>query len=1297
MDAAAQVARQMWDEVDPDNIADSWARRVPELTQVVTGAQLGVAREADGYVSEALAAQDLADEAVAEIDPAGFAGHASDGRGLMSLLTHPVVVTLLTIQDIRDVARAMRSGRANLDMIVRTQVADAARAADQVSIVSHPAADGYIRQTDGNPCARCLLLSGRFYRWNRGFLRHPNCGCTHVPAGLGAQVPDARQIYDRMSTAQRIRAGFTRAEMQALEEGADIYQVVNARRGVYIAGGRRFTMEGTTRRALAGRRLGRRVPRLTPDQILRDATSREHAQELLFRHGYLIRRPQQVAMPSLPSGAAAAAPTPAEVRRIFAEAQTPDVVSQVLADEYQRLTGRTMVVELRGSVETAREHAEGILRAVERNPEIAITRITTGPTSRAYAETVGTEITFSQRWTSVQRRQDYLEALAADVRSGWHPPGTGSPISVAVHEAGHVLDPHTLRRQIDELIDDVAARTGVARERVVPLGISGYADTHVAELVAEAYSDVVMNGARASNLSKAVIRLVDAAPARGHGGLFAVPLRSTPDLSRLPVARLRAMVQARGITVPVGIRKPALVKLVDDLERGVDPRIARAAAARSVTDERREIGEALIRASELVYNDASERALRHVAGVLRRQSAPEVARTLRPLLEALDAADHARARTAIASVARSARLRQLGGNPGDVVPFRRGEMEWIGQSRGEAAFVVRPGYVTTYEGTQTLVARAAVAPATPEQVAAMARRPAKKAAKKAAPVVATRLPSGFDEFSIHQLRVFAAQRGIANAGKMSKDALIRALNDATPRPGATAFEVRMARATQGPGGVRAAAPLDFAQPEAFRAATDDLVPGLRRTPFEAVGVYRGVEFDAIQRVLREADPATAAAHPLVRAIDAAMGVSPLSTEVLTFRGLSQRGFVRESGLDLGSDLTGATWTSRTYVSTSSDPSIGLLYGSRHDQSPVFMRVVTPEGTRAIAISGGEAELMLQRGLRFRVVADRGIVQTAAGPRRALDVEVVPVAAPAKAAKKAAKAAAPKAPPAPSRMSIPALKTELERAGVTGIPTRVPKAALVDAVAALRAGAPLAEIGARLTPPPKAALAMRGGRAPATAIQTMHRLVDPETGMRTRVFSVSHGENDFSDLRPQFRGWSQVNISITKGAGRSAEDVGYATVLVSPDGRTVYYAELALDAPVQGQGFVTRLMADMFQRYKAAGVQMLGIRANADVGGYAWARAGFRFFDDQARREFADYVRAYARGEPVEWYPPGSEFRDVRRVRLAPEIAAEFLRVADNPVAEPADYLVIGHAGGSKMWPGKEFLLGAFWDGGMVMI
>jgi 8-oxo-dGTP pyrophosphatase MutT (NUDIX family)/2'-5' RNA ligase len=231
--------------------------------------------------------------------------------------------------------------------------------------------------------------------------------------------------------------------------------------------------------------------------------------------------------------------------------------------------------------------------------------------------------------------------------------------------------------------------------------------------------------------------------------------------------------------------------------------------------------------------------------------------------------------------------------------------------------------------------------------------------------------------------------------------------------------------------------------------------------------------------------------------------------------------------------------------------------------------------------------------------------------------------------------------------------------------------------------------------PEAVLAMKGDKVPQAKIKSMHKLDDSVSGMRVRVLDIAPGENDYEDYYPQWRGWSQVDVGIDGGAAAAAENSSYATILLSPDGRQVYYSALALDATVQGQGFVTRLMTEMFDRYKAAGVETLGIKANADVGGYAWARAGFRFLDDNARQEFAAYARAYARGDEVKWYEPGgSVFGTPRRAQLPPDIVAAILRVADNPAAEPIDYAMIGQVGGTKLWPGKEFMLGSEWQGAM---
>jgi hypothetical protein len=318
------VAAQAWGQVNPDDILRSWLEQLPALTTAVSGAQLRAAEPADDYTTAALEAQGLDAAADQQIVARAFAGAASDGRPLATLLANPAIATLSAIKDGVDVARALAAGRANLDMIVRTQVADAGRAADQAALVARPSATGYVRVAVGASCARCLILAGREYHWNAGFSRHPRCDCVSIPCDIAnaakfVQHPDA--IYDRMSPIQRTRAGFTTADQQAIADGADLNAVVNAHRGMYttVVGGRkiRATREGTTVRGLFGRSevddLGRlrertaaelerrrsgsrrisaaKAPRLTPEQIYRIAgDNRDEAVRLLRRNGYLFDR-----------------------------------------------------------------------------------------------------------------------------------------------------------------------------------------------------------------------------------------------------------------------------------------------------------------------------------------------------------------------------------------------------------------------------------------------------------------------------------------------------------------------------------------------------------------------------------------------------------------------------------------------------------------------------------------------------------------------------------------------------------------------------------------------------------------------------------------------------------------------------------------------------------------------------------------------------------------------------------------------------------------------------------------------
>lgn len=174
-DAAAQVAGDAWSQVDPGDIRGSWAAQSPRVTVALAGAQQAAASQADGYLDAVLGEQGIPAAAAGRVAPGAFAGVASDGRALGTLVDQPAVGTLAAIGSGHSTARSMAMGRASLDMIVRTQVADAGRAADGAALAARPGASGYTRLLVPPSCSRCAILAGRWYRYSAGFQRHPRC------------------------------------------------------------------------------------------------------------------------------------------------------------------------------------------------------------------------------------------------------------------------------------------------------------------------------------------------------------------------------------------------------------------------------------------------------------------------------------------------------------------------------------------------------------------------------------------------------------------------------------------------------------------------------------------------------------------------------------------------------------------------------------------------------------------------------------------------------------------------------------------------------------------------------------------------------------------------------------------------------------------------------------------------------------------------------------------------------------------------------------------------------------------
>lgn len=152
--------------------------------------------------------------------------------------------------------------------IVRGLVQDAGRAAQSVDMAARPSIV-HVRHLNLPSCSRCAVLAGRVYRYSDGFKRHPGCDCVMIPTTVSS--PDA--AYDVADLARSGQVtGLSKADLRALEDGADFNQVVNVR----------SKKAGLTD---AGEVLARRG-RLTPAGIYRRADTREEAVDLLRQAGY---------------------------------------------------------------------------------------------------------------------------------------------------------------------------------------------------------------------------------------------------------------------------------------------------------------------------------------------------------------------------------------------------------------------------------------------------------------------------------------------------------------------------------------------------------------------------------------------------------------------------------------------------------------------------------------------------------------------------------------------------------------------------------------------------------------------------------------------------------------------------------------------------------------------------------------------------------------------------------------------------------------------------------------------------
>lgn len=294
--------RRQWARLGEGDFDAAWATLGPRMLLLLQSGMVGSANQAAAYVPTVLDELGIDSDRVGAVGTAAIASSAADGRELAPLLYQAVVRTRTALGQGVGLAPALQSGAVLLDEIVETQVADAGRSATSVAMTASLAVTGWVRVLSLPSCDRCVVLAGRFYRWSDGFRRHPQCDCKHVPA-TGDIAQDLTTDPLGAIKAGQVKHLSVADRKAIVEDGADPFQVINAKRGMDTAQvyGKRvkYTTEGTTARGVAGQIAGdlRKVKgeklrrsqtvRLRPESIYEIADDRADALRLLRQFGYL--------------------------------------------------------------------------------------------------------------------------------------------------------------------------------------------------------------------------------------------------------------------------------------------------------------------------------------------------------------------------------------------------------------------------------------------------------------------------------------------------------------------------------------------------------------------------------------------------------------------------------------------------------------------------------------------------------------------------------------------------------------------------------------------------------------------------------------------------------------------------------------------------------------------------------------------------------------------------------------------------------------------------------------------------
>ncbi|WP_185934398.1 hypothetical protein [Actinobaculum suis] len=311
--ALADVWRRQGDNLD------AWPPLAVEANALITAGKARTVARSEKYVATSMLVQGASRETVASLVPSSFVDISlRTGLPLLYHLLKSVPIAVKTaIANGNDFEQAKQSGWQTLSRIASNEVASANVQSTQAVIASTPSCGGYGRVLHPGACARCVILVD-MDKWD--FPRHPGCRCGIAPiAGEWGDNEEwaehafgprysSYSYFNALSREEQDRI-FTKGGAQAIRDGANMWDVVNARRSARTKDGMRITYESTTRhgafahfrernshywhmceRVYGKSRMRDFVKaggRLLPEEIYKHARTREEALQGLWENGYL--------------------------------------------------------------------------------------------------------------------------------------------------------------------------------------------------------------------------------------------------------------------------------------------------------------------------------------------------------------------------------------------------------------------------------------------------------------------------------------------------------------------------------------------------------------------------------------------------------------------------------------------------------------------------------------------------------------------------------------------------------------------------------------------------------------------------------------------------------------------------------------------------------------------------------------------------------------------------------------------------------------------------------------------------